>query len=39
MPHWVPKILGLFESVRLMDFKWDCREALGYMDYTFHECM
>ena len=39
VPHWVPELSRLFESVGLVDFRKGTREGPGYMDYTFHECV
>ncbi|RAK88546.1 hypothetical protein BO79DRAFT_228588 [Aspergillus costaricaensis CBS 115574] len=39
MPHWVPELPRLFESVGLVDLRKDTREGPGHIDYTFHECV
>lgn len=37
VPHWVPELRRLFESVGLVDFRRGTRERPGCMDYTFHK--
>ncbi|PYH35355.1 class I SAM-dependent methyltransferase [Aspergillus neoniger CBS 115656] len=39
VPHWVPELPRLFESVGLVDLRKDTREGPGHIDYTFHECV
>jgi hypothetical protein len=38
-PHWIPKLLTLFEERDLKDVVADVRDAPGYMAYTLHECV
>ncbi|EHA27465.1 hypothetical protein ASPNIDRAFT_127025 [Aspergillus niger ATCC 1015] len=39
VPHWVPELPRLFESIGLVDIKKETREGPGYMDYMLHECV